>query len=362
LRVAIAFGTRPEVIKVAPIYLEMKKRDIDTLLIATAQHREMMDMMLEVFGMKPDIDLNIMTHGQTPNTVASKVLVGIEEVLKKENVDILVVHGDTTTAMASALSAFHLGLKVAHVEAGLRSGNLRDPFPEEMNRKVIDVFSDYAFAPTKRSKENLLGEGVGEERIFVTGNTVVDALEYIRRSIDLDSKGTVDEEGFVLVMMHRRENWGERMESALKGLRRFSEETGIKIVFPVHKNPVVRETVDKVLKGYENAVLLEPVDYVEFLSLLEKCSFVMTDSGGVQEEAPSFGKFVVVARNTTERPELVENGWGVLAGTSEEGIYNALKKAMNFSPKGKKNPFGDGRASERIVKVLEGREYDEFEG
>ena len=360
MRVAIAFGTRPEVIKIAPVYMKLKE-EVETILIATAQHREMMDMMLEVFNMKPDIDMNIMRHDQTPNTVASEVLRRMEEVLKEEKIDVLLVQGDTTTAMASALSAFHLNLKVGHIEAGLRSGNLRDPFPEEMNRRVIDVFSDYDFAPTKRAKENLLKEGVDGGRIFVVGNTVVDALEYIKKNVDLDSKSPVNSENFILVTMHRRENWGERMERALSGLRRFSEETRIEIVFPVHRNPRVREVAKKVLGDYERAKLLEPVNYIEFLALLKRCAFVMTDSGGIQEEAPSFGKFVVVARETTERPELIESGWGILAGTSEEGVYNALKRALREKPTGR-NPFGDRRASYRISRILLGKDYEEFEG
>ena len=357
MRVAIAFGTRPEVIKIALVYFELKRRGIDVLLIATAQHREMMDMMLEVFKIKPDVDMNIMVHNQTLNYVASEVFKKMEEVFKEKKVDILLVQGDTTTAMASAMAAFHMGIKVGHIEAGLRSGRIRDPFPEEMNRRVIDTFADYAFAPTKRAKENLEREGVERERIFVTGNTVVDALNMISKNIP-----KVKENDYILVTMHRRENIGKNMEDVLKALKDFSKEVGIKIVFPVHKNPKVREIVFKILGNCKNAELMEPVNYLEFLKLLKFCRFVVTDSGGVQEEAPSFGKFVVVVRNTTERPELIESGWGTLAGTSVEEVKEALKMALNFSKSGRKNPFGDGRASERIVDILTKGKTEEFEG
>ncbi len=357
MKVALAFGTRPEVIKIAPVYFELKRRGVDTLLIATAQHREMMDMMLEVFKMEPDVDMNIMVHNQTLNYVASEVIKRMEEVLKKARTDVLLVQGDTTTAMASAMAAFHMGIKVGHVEAGLRSGRIRDPFPEEMNRRVIDVFADYAFAPTKRARENLEREGVEKERIFVTGNTVVDALKMI-------SMGTsqTEKSDYILVTMHRRENIGEKMENVLRALKEFSREKGIGIVFPVHKNPKVREIVFRILRDCENANLMDPVNYMEFLKLLKDCRFVVTDSGGVQEEAPSFGKFVVVTRDTTERPELIESGWGILAGTSIEGVKNALEKALNFSKSGKRNPFGDGRASERIADILTKGKTEEFEG
>ncbi len=357
MRVAIAFGTRPEVIKIAPVYFELRNRRINTLMVATAQHREMMDMMLEVFKIKPDIDMNIMVHNQTLNYVASEVFKKMDKVLKDEKIDVLLVQGDTTTAMASAMAAFHNDIKVGHIEAGLRSKNIRDPFPEEMNRRVIDVFADYAFAPTRKAKDNLEREGVERERIFVTGNTVVDALQMISKKLPEVEKGD-----YILVTMHRRENIGEKMESVLKALKKFSKESGIKIIFPVHKNPRVREIVFKILGDCKNAKLTDPVNYMEFLKLLKSCRFVVTDSGGVQEEAPSFGKFAVGVRNTTERPELVESGWGVLAGTSTEGVRKALEKALNFSKSGKENPFGDGRASERIVDILVKGKTEEFKG
>ncbi len=349
MRVAIAFGTRPEVIKIAPVYKEFKDKGLNPLMIATAQHREMMDTMLEVFGIKPDIDMNIMTHNQSLNAVASRILKNMDEILSQREIDILLVQGDTTSAMASALAAFHMGIRIAHIEAGLRSGNPRDPFPEEMNRMLIDRLADFTFAPTRRAKENLLKEGICEKKIFITGNTVVDAMKIIRERFNLS---TIEYENYILVTMHRRENWGEKMRSVLAALKYFSKEHNLKIVFPVHKNPKVREVVYEALGNCENAILIEPVDYIKFLSLLENCVFVVTDSGGVQEEAPSFGKFVVVVRETTERPELIENRWGILAGTSKEKVYQSLEKALKFSPKKLKNPFGDGRASQRIVDII----------
>ncbi len=361
----MVFGTRPEVIKIAPVYLALKKAGIDIKLIATAQHREMMDMMLEVFGIKPDIDMNIMTKNQTPNTVASKVFENMEKALKEMGPDVLMVQGDTTTAMSSAIAAFHMGIKVAHIEAGLRSENLYDPFPEEMNRRVIGVVAEYNFAPTKKAKENLLKEGVSGNRIYITGNTVIDALKYINEKFNLESlrRGIIGQKDYVLVTLHRRENWGKKMREILLGLRDFSRETGMPIVFPVHKNPRVREVVEEVLGEFELATLLEPVDYVKFLSLLSDAKIVLTDSGGIQEEAPSFGKFVVVARNTTERPELIESGWGVLAGTERNSIKNALKEMTAKNPKNvSENPFGDGKASIRIAKIILGEDFEEFQG
>ena len=353
-------------IKIAPIYKELVKYGIETYLIATAQHRDMMDMMLEVFGLKPDIDMNIMTHNQTLNMVASKVLDKMERVLRNIMPDVLLVQGDTTTAMASSIAAFHLGIKVGHIEAGLRSGNLYDPFPEEMNRRVIGVVSDYNFAPTRKAFENLKKEGIDEKRLYLTGNTVVDSLHYIKSNYDLKSlrNKIVKSNKYILVTLHRRENQGEKMRNILKGLKKFSEDFDIDIVFPVHKNPNVRKVVYEILDGYEKANLLEPVNYIEFLSLLDGAEYVLTDSGGIQEEAPSFGKLVVVARNTTERPELIESGWGILAGTKEDSVYNALEKVYKMSKNSydRKNPFGDGKSSERIVKILQGEKYEEFKG
>lgn len=353
MKLGIVFGTRPEVIKIAPVYLKAREMGIDVKLIATAQHRQMMDMMLDVFNIKPDYDLNIMTENQTLNMISSNVFSKLDKILEQEKFDWLFVQGDTTTAMTGAIAAFNKGVFVGHIEAGLRSNNLRDPFPEEMNRRVIDQVSDLMFAPTKRSYENLKREGHEEERIIITGNTVVDALLYIKEKFNLEEirKRIIDVNDYILVTLHRRENWGEKMESILKGIKKFSDATKIPIVFPVHLNPKVRKVVNKVLGDYKLARLLEPVNYVEFLSLLSGAKIVASDSGGIQEEAPSFGKFVVVCRNTTERPELIESGCGVLAGTKEETVFESLINGLEKNLISN-NPFGDGKASEKILTAV----------
>ncbi|AEH50610.1 non-hydrolyzing UDP-N-acetylglucosamine 2-epimerase [Pseudothermotoga thermarum] len=354
MKVAFVFGTRPEVIKVAPVYLHFKKMNENALVIATAQHREMMDMMTRVFKITPDYDMNIMVQNQSLNYVVSRVVTELEQILEKEKPDLVFVQGDTTTAFASALCAFHLSIPVAHIEAGLRTHNLYDPFPEELNRRLIDIMAEYLFAPTAVAKENLTKEGIEESRIYVVGNTVIDALEIIKNSVDLEKlrKELIDEVEYFLITLHRRENIGERMRSILKGIKRFVEESGLKAVFPVHKNPKVREIVKQELDGQPNFVLLEPVDYTHFLALLDGAKFIITDSGGIQEEAPSFGKFVVVARETTERPELVQHGLGILAGTCELSIYKALKEACSKKLEKVSNPFGDGKASQRIYEIV----------
>lgn len=350
------FGTRPEVIKVAPVLLYFKDHGEETTVIATAQHREMMDMMVEVFNIEPDYDLNIMTQNQSLNMIVSRVMERLEPVLLKEKPDIVFVQGDTTTAFSASLCAFHLSIPVAHIEAGLRSGDLYDPFPEELNRRLIDVSSKYLFAPTKRAKENLLHEGVQESRIFVVGNTVIDALYIIKKRVDITSlrKKFITCDDYLLMTLHRRENIGERMKSILRATVNFVREKGLKAVFPVHKNPKVREIVNEVIGKNPDFVLIEPVDYLHFLSLLDGAKFVLTDSGGVQEEAPSFKKFVVVTRQTTERPELMEAGLGILAGTSEESVYRALEEANGKRLVWAENPFGDGKSSERIYKIVRG--------
>lgn len=350
------FGTRPEVIKIAPVILHFKDRNEETITIATAQHREMMDMMVEVFNIKPDYDLNIMTQNQSLNMIVARVMERLEPVLVKERPDIVFVQGDTTTAFTASLCAFHLSIPVAHIEAGLRSNNLYDPFPEELNRRLIDVSCKYLFAPTKRAKENLLREGVEESRIFVVGNTVIDALQLIRERVDMVSlrKELIDSDGYILMTLHRRENIGEKMKSILAATIKFVRENDLKVVFPVHKNPKVREIVNQVIGDNPSFVLMEPVDYLHFLSLLDGAEFVLTDSGGIQEEAPSFKKFVVVTRQTTERPELIEAGLGILAGTSFDTVYEALNDAYKKKVDSVENPFGDGRTSERIYKIMRG--------
>ncbi|MEN3009133.1 UDP-N-acetylglucosamine 2-epimerase (non-hydrolyzing) [Pseudothermotoga sp.] len=347
-------GTRPEVIKVAPVYKFFLQMNEEAFVVATAQHREMMDMMLNVFEIETKYDLNVMTHDQTLDDVVASIMQRLPKILQIERPDILLVQGDTTTALSCALCAFHWKIPVAHIEAGLRSHDLYDPFPEEMNRRVIDAVSEYLFAPTNKAKENLIKEGIEENRIHVVGNSVVDALKIIKEKFDLHEirSRTVPFERYILLTLHRRENIGERMISILSGVARFAMEHDVHVVLPVHKNPKVRQIVFETVRANHHFFLMEPVDYVTFLALLEGCWFVVTDSGGVQEEAPSFGKFVVVARRTTERPELIESGFGTLAGASEESVYRAMVSASEVELDSVENPFGDGKTSERIWRIL----------
>lgn len=356
MKCCFVFGTRPEVIKVAPVYKFFLEKGEDSFIVATAQHREMMDMMMDVFDVEAKYDLNVMTHDQTPDSVVASIMQKLPPILQRERPDVLFVQGDTTTAMACAICAFHSKIKVAHIEAGLRSHDLYDPFPEEMNRRLIDVLSTHLFAPTRKAKENLIKEGVEEERIHVVGNTVVDALNMIREKFDLSNVRShiVPFEKYILLTLHRRENIGERMISILTAVAKFAEERKVRVVLPVHKNPNVRKIVFETVGSNPHFHLIEPVDYVSFLALLGDCWFVVTDSGGVQEEAPSFGKFVVVARRTTERPELIESGFGTLAGTEESSVYSAMVTASEVKLNPSENPFGDGKASERIWKILRG--------
>ncbi|WP_448524085.1 non-hydrolyzing UDP-N-acetylglucosamine 2-epimerase [Pseudothermotoga sp.] len=356
MKFCFVFGTRPEVIKVAPVYKFFLQKGEEAFVVATAQHREMMDMMMNVFGVEAKYDLNVMTHDQTLDSVVASIMQRLPPVLQREKPDVLFVQGDTTTAMSCAICAFHSKIKVAHIEAGLRSHDLYDPFPEEMNRRVIDVVSTYLFAPTNKARENLIKEGIEEDRIYTVGNTVVDALKMIRNSFNLSQVRSqlVPFENYILMTLHRRENIGERMVSILSAVARFARERNVHVVLPVHKNPNVRRIVFDTVGSDPHFHLIEPVDYVSFLSLLEGCWFVVSDSGGVQEEAPSFGKFVVVARRTTERPELIESGFGILAGTEESSIHEAMVLASETKLDTAENPFGDGKTSERIWSIVRG--------
>jgi len=316
----------------------------------------MVDMMKSVFNVDADYDMNIMMQNQTLNDVASRVIAEFQKYASDKNFDWVLVQGDTTTAMASAIAAFNMGIKVGHIEAGLRSGNLYDPFPEEMNRRVIDQLSELMFAPTQRARQTLLNEGFEDGRIIVTGNTVVDAQTYVLEHFDLSAirKSIVDNDNYFLVTLHRRENIGERMRNVLRAMRKFSQETGLEIVFPVHKNPKVREIVAEELGNFKLARLIEPVDYVTSTALIQGSRFVATDSGGIQEEAPTFKKLVVVCRETTERPEVIDSHFGILAGTSESGVYDALKMTLEMGAPDLPNPFGDGNTSQRILSAIIG--------
>lgn len=365
LKVMTVFGTRPEAIKMCPLVLEMKKYPdlIEPLVAVTAQHREMLDQVLELFQIKPDYDLNIMTSGQTLYDVTTRALMGLKEVMEEAKPDIVLVHGDTTTTFAGALAAFYAQIPVGHVEAGLRTGNKYSPYPEEMNRKLTDAIADMHFAPTAISKQNLLKENVNPDNILVTGNTVIDALQatvqkdYVFEDAEFNK---VFESGHRLILMttHRRENLGEPMRHVYKALKSVLEtHEDVEAIFPVHKNPKVREIVQQELGGLDRVHLIEPMDYEPFANLMAKVDIVLTDSGGIQEEAPALGKPVLVLRDTTERPEAVSAGTVLLVGTAYEDVLRETNRLLDDAAHYKKmaeaaNPYGDGQACARIVNAV----------
>ncbi len=364
IKIMPIFGTRPEAIKMAPLVKELEKSEcIETVTVVTAQHREMLDQVLELFEIKPLYDLNIMKDGQTLTDITSRVLYGMREILEKEKPHMVLVHGDTSTTFTGSLAAFYRQIPVGHVEAGLRTFNKYSPYPEEMNRRLTGCLTDLHFAPTKSSKENLVKEGVGKKKIIVTGNTVIDALLYVvedaysfsdetLKDIDFDNKRVI------LITSHRRENYGEPMRNIFMAAREILKaNSDVEIVFPVHKNPKVREIVKEILGGMERVHLIEPLDYKPFVNLMNKCCLILTDSGGIQEEAPALGKPVLVLRNTTERPEAVVAGTVKLVGTCKEDIINEANLLLSNKTEYKKmanavNPYGDGKASQRIVQAI----------
>ena len=365
IKVMTVFGTRPEAIKMAPIVLELQKHPdkITPVVAVTAQHREMLDQVLGLFNITPDHDLDIMAQGQTLFDITSKAMMGLDKVLEEEKPDIVLVHGDTTTTFAGALAAYYHQTTVGHVEAGLRTHDKYSPFPEEMNRKLTGCIADLNFAPTETSESNLLAENVKPESIFVTGNTVIDALHHTVRddfqfedellqNIDFENKR------IILVTTHRRENLGEPMRHVYKALRQLTEEfDDVEVVFPVHKNPKVREVVREELGGLSQVHLIDPLDYEPFANLMHKAHLILTDSGGVQEEAPALGKPVLVLRDTTERPEAVAAGTVKLIGTDRDVVYNEAKTLLTDEKAYHRmaesvNPYGDGKASERIIQAI----------
>jgi len=360
LKVITIFGTRPEAIKMAPLVKELEKREeIETKVCVTAQHREMLDQVLELFDIKPDFDLNIMKSKQSLTGITTRVLQGLEEIFEKEKPNLILVHGDTTTTFAGSLAAFYQQIKVGHVEAGLRTFDKYFPFPEEMNRKLTGAVADMHFAPTKGSKANLLREGIDPQDIYVTGNTVIDAMEFTvekdyvfatKELNDLDYSKKV-----IMVTAHRRENWGEGIENICLALKEIVEQNeDVELVYLVHLNPVVKDVVYKHLNGLDRVHLLSPLEAKETHNLMNKCYMIMTDSGGLQEEAPHLGKPVLVLRDVTERPEAVKAGTVKLLGTDKETIVNTanllIKNQEEYSKMTKAiNPYGDGEASRRIV-------------
>lgn len=354
------FGTRPEAIKMAPVVKELEKRqEIESIVCVTAQHREMLDQVLEVFGIKPQYDLNIMQPNQTLSTITSKVLEGIESVIQKEQPDIVLVHGDTTTSMAGAMAAFYQQTAVGHVEAGLRTYDKYSPFPEEINRQVIDCIADMLFAPTELSKENLKTAENKGQNIYVTGNTAIDALA---TTVSSDYSNPIfdwlGDDRLILVTAHRRENLGDPMRNIFRAIKRILDEfADVKAIYPVHLNPKVQSVAQEILGDNPRIKLIDPLGVIDFHNFMEKSYIIMTDSGGVQEEAPSLGKPVLVLRDTTERPEGIDAGTLRLVGTDEEEVYSATKQLladndMYATMSEAKNPYGDGHASERIVNEI----------
>ena len=341
----------------APVVKELESRDeIESVVCVTAQHRNMLDQVLEVFKITPDYDLNIMKPGQTLTQITAEVLKGIEEVIIKEKPDLVLVHGDTTTAMAAALAAFYQQVEVGHVEAGLRTYNKYSPFPEEMNRQIIDRIADYLFAPTEVSKQNLEGKLNKDQKIFVTGNTAIDALKTtVSSSYEHPDLKWAEGSRLILVTAHRRENLGGPMRQIFSAIRRIVDEfPDVKVIYPVHLNPKVQEVAREVLGDNEKIRLIEPLDVLDFHNFMERAYFIMSDSGGVQEEAPSLGKPVLVLRDTTERPEGIEAGTLKLVGTEADNVYNEAKKLLvdkdEYNKMSEaKNPYGDGFASKYIV-------------
>ncbi|NCU38413.1 UDP-N-acetylglucosamine 2-epimerase (non-hydrolyzing) [Candidatus Saccharibacteria bacterium] len=365
LKIMTVFGTRPEAIKMCPVVLEMKKYPdlIEPVVAVTAQHREMLDQVLHLFGVVPDYDLNIMTTGQTLYDVTRRALEGLGSVLEEARPDIVLVHGDTTTTFVGALASFYAQIAVGHVEAGLRTGDKYSPFPEEMNRKLTGSLADFHFAPTVTSKDNLLRENIDQDKIFVTGNTVIDALvNTVNRSYrfaDENLHNIISGNGrLILVTTHRRENLGAPMRQVYQALKEvIVTHPDVRVIFPVHKNPKVREIVEQELGHLDRVHLIEPLDYEPFANLMAKVDIVLTDSGGIQEEAPALGKPVLVLRDTTERPEAVQAGTVKLVGTAFEDVLRETNKLLDDEQYYRQmadacNPYGDGKASERIVKTI----------
>ena len=372
IKLMTVFGTRPEAIKMCPLVLEMQKYPdfIEPIVAVTAQHREMLDQVLQLFAIKPDYDLNIMTAGQTLYDVTGRALAGLKDVLAEAQPDMVLVHGDTTTTFVGALASFYAQIPVGHVEAGLRTGNKFSPYPEEMNRKLTGAIADIHFAPTSTSKNNLLKENIDLAAIVVTGNTVIDALQ---TTVKADyrftdsglQKALAGGKRLILVTTHRRENLGEPMRHVYQALRKVLENhPDVEAIFPVHKNPKVREIVDEELGKRAQVHLIEPLDYEPFANLMAKVDIVLTDSGGIQEEAPALGKPVLVLRDTTERPEAVDAGTVKLVGTAYDDVLRETSLLLDDSKYYQSmaeaaNPYGDGRACERIIrKILHENGYD----
>jgi UDP-N-acetylglucosamine 2-epimerase len=363
IKIMFVFGTRPEAIKMVPL---IKKMQLDPnfkiVICVTAQHRNMLDQTLQIFNITPDYDLDIMKSSQSLSDITSKSLIGLENIMKGEKPDLVLVHGDTSTTFAAALAAFYNKIKIGHVEAGLRTFNKYQPFPEEMNRKLVADLSDLHFAPTLSAKSNLIKEGIDENIIFITGNTVIDCIKHtIKNNYEFKNEalGKINyaDKKVIVVTAHRRENLGKPLENICNAILKLSANKNLEFVYAVHSNPLVRNTVEKILSGHDNIHLIEPLDIENMHNLISKSFLVMTDSGGIQEEAPSFDKPVLVLRNVTERPEGVLTGALKLVGTDQNKIFDSVNELINDKKLYEKmskaqNPFGDGKASERICNAI----------
>ena len=360
-KVMLVFGTRPEAIKMCPLVNELKKRkSLQTVVCVTGQHRQMLDMVLDTFHVKPDYDLSIMKEKQTLFDVTTNILQKIREVLGAEKPDVVLVHGDTSTTFVTALACFYLQIPVGHVEAGLRTYDIYSPYPEEFNRQAVSIISQYNFAPTELSRQNLLREGKKAETIYVTGNTAIDALKTtVREDYTHSELEWARGSRLILITAHRRENLGEPMQHMFKAIRRVMDEhPDVKAIYPIHMNPVVRETADTFLGGDDRIHIIEPLDVLDFHNFLARSFLILTDSGGIQEEAPSLGKPVLVMRNTTERPEGLNAGTLKLVGTEEHTIYQEFSRLLSDGEAYEamahaSNPYGDGNACKRIADILE---------
>lgn len=369
-KVIAVFGTRPEAIKMCPLVKELKTRkQIETIVCVTGQHREMLDQVLEVFGVVPDYDLQIMKTGQTLFDITNKILDKIKEILLKENPNLVLVHGDTSTTFATALACFYLNIPVGHVEAGLRTYDIHNPYPEEFNRQAVGIISEYNFAPTKRAADNLLREGKSSSTIYVTGNTVIDAMKTtVKERFDHPEMQWVGDDKLIFITAHRRENLGQPMRNMFRAIRRILDEhEDCKAIYPIHMNPVVREIANEEFNGCDNIHIIDPIDVIDCHNFEANCYICLTDSGGIQEECPTYGKPVLVMRRTTERPEGVDAGTLRLVGTEEDNIYNSIKELLENEKSYRKmalanNPYGDGNASKRIADIIESGKYEPWSG
>lgn len=360
MKIITIFGTRPEAIKMCPLILELKKtKQIDCVICLTGQHKEMLDQVMSTFAIRADYNLNIMQQDQTLFTITIEILKRLETILKKEKPDLILVHGDTTTSFAAALGGFYRHIPIGHIEAGLRTYNMYSPYPEEFNRQAVDIMADLYFVPTEQARKNLLKEKKKKDSIYVTGNTVIDALSFtVRKDYHNENLNWCDNSRLILLTAHRRENLGKPMHNMFRAIRRIVNEIpNVKVIYPVHKNPKIRKIAQECLSGVEQIRLIEPLDVVDFHNFMARSYMILTDSGGIQEEAPSLGVPVLVLRDTTERPEGVEAGTLKLIGTTEEKIYQETKRLLTDqklyqSMSKAMNPYGDGHASERIVQVI----------